>query len=258
VMNPGAHTYWKLVIPDIPPQAMAMIGQMQPKVSVIHTGEMMTIAGVQVEHVAMTTSMNLPIPAGAPGVPSTITTSLDLWVAEQYAGYSASAAVRSPISTMLGIDRMQAPGFVMRSVMRNSMLPGFEIESIVTKIAEEPAPADAFQIPADYTEVSSPFQSGPAFGGRPPIGGAQAPVKLIDMPPVYPPEAQAARVQGVVILEVMIGADGHVTDARVLRSIPELDQAAIDAVRQWVYSPTFINGQPAPVIITVTVNFTLR
>ena len=45
----------------------------------------------------------------------------------------------------------------MRHVMRNSMTPGVEIESVVTQIAEEPAPADAFEIPADYKEVSAPF-----------------------------------------------------------------------------------------------------
>ena len=47
-------------------------------------------------------------------------------------------------------------------------------------------------------------------------------------------------------------------DARILRSIPLLDQAALDAVRQWEYSPTLLNGVPVPVIMTVTVNFTLQ
>ena len=49
-----------------------------------------------------------------------------------------------------------------------------------------------------------------------------------------------------------------VTDAKVLRSIPLLDAAALDAVRQWVFTPTTLNGQPVPVIMTVTVNFTLQ
>jgi protein TonB len=75
--------------------------------------------------------------------------------------------------------------------------------------------------------------------------------------PWYPPEAQAARIQGVVILEAVIGVDGRVTDARILRSIPALDQAAVDAVRQWQYTPTLMNGVPVPVIMTVTVQFTL-
>jgi protein TonB len=74
---------------------------------------------------------------------------------------------------------------------------------------------------------------------------------------VYPPEAQAAGVSGVVILEVLIGGDGRVSNAKVLRSVPLLDQAAIDSVLQWEYTPTLLNGVPVPVLMTVTVNFTL-
>ena len=82
--------------------------------------------------------------------------------------------------------------------------------------------------------------------------------KVKDVQPTYPPIAQSARVQGVVILEATIGPDGRVQDVRVLRSIPLLDAAAIEAVRQWVYTPTLLNNVPVPVIMTVTVNFTLR
>ena len=77
------------------------------------------------------------------------------------------------------------------------------------------------------------------------------------MEPVYPQIARAAAVQGVVILELVIGEDGAVSNARVLRSIPLLDQPALDAVRQWRYEPTLLNGVPTPVIMTVTVNFSL-
>jgi len=89
-------------------------------------------------------------------------------------------------------------------------------------------------------------------------GNIQAPKKVKDVNPVYPPIAQSARVQGVVILEATIGPNGNVQDVRVLRSIPLLDAAAIEAVKQWAYTPTLLNGVPVPVIMTVTVNFTLR
>jgi protein TonB len=90
------------------------------------------------------------------------------------------------------------------------------------------------------------------------VGGAiTAPKQLKRVNPTYPPIAQSARVQGVVILEATIGPDGQVKDVRVLRSIPLLDQAAIDAVRQWEYTPTMLNNVPVPVIMTVTVQFTL-
>lgn len=85
----------------------------------------------------------------------------------------------------------------------------------------------------------------------------KAPRKVFNVEPVYPPVAQAARVSGVVIIEARIGTDGGVEDARVLRSIPLLDQAALDAVRQWRFVPTLLNGQAAPIMMTMTVNFTL-
>jgi TonB family protein len=90
------------------------------------------------------------------------------------------------------------------------------------------------------------------------VGGAiREPTRLKSVAPVYPAIARQARVQGVVILECTIGPDGHVKDVRVLRSIPLLDAAAVEAVQQWVYTPTLLNGVPVPVIMTVTVNFTL-
>ena len=88
-------------------------------------------------------------------------------------------------------------------------------------------------------------------------GGIRAPVKINDVRPVYPPAARQARVQGVVILEITIETDGAVSDARVLRSIPLLDQAALDTVRQWRYQPTLVNNAPVPVKMTAAVNFAL-
>jgi TonB family protein len=89
-------------------------------------------------------------------------------------------------------------------------------------------------------------------------GNIPPPQKTLDVRPVYPQEAKDAGIQGVVVLEATIGPDGKVTGAKVLRSIPELDQAALDAVRQWEFTTTQVNGAPVPVIMTVTVNFTLR
>jgi periplasmic protein TonB len=90
------------------------------------------------------------------------------------------------------------------------------------------------------------------------VGGQiKEPKKLKNVAPVYPDIAKQARVQGVVILECTISPQGKVTDVKVLRGIPLLDAAAIEAVKQWVYSPTLLNGVPVPVIMTVTVNFRL-
>ena len=89
-------------------------------------------------------------------------------------------------------------------------------------------------------------------------GNIKQPTKIKDVKPVYPAIAQSARVQGVVIIEAVIGPNGTVQEAKVLRSIPLLDAAALDAVKQWQFTPTLLNGVPVPVIMTVTVNFTLQ
>jgi len=89
-------------------------------------------------------------------------------------------------------------------------------------------------------------------------GNIRPPTRVVDAKPVYPAEARDAGVQGVVIIEAVIGKDGKVMSAKVLRSIPALDQAALDAVRQWEFTPTLLNDVPVNVMMTVTVNFTLQ
>ena len=84
-------------------------------------------------------------------------------------------------------------------------------------------------------------------------GAGFAQTKHVD--PIYPEAARSARVSGVVILEASIDVQGRVSDVRVLRSIPLLDRAALDAVRQWEYAPALLNGAPVPVIMTVTMQF---
>jgi TonB family protein len=88
-------------------------------------------------------------------------------------------------------------------------------------------------------------------------GNIKVPTKIKNVPPVYPPGAQDAGVQGVVIIEAVIDTTGGVQSAKILRSVPLLDQAALDAVKQWEFTPTTMNGQAVPVVMTVTVNFTL-
>ena len=81
------------------------------------------------------------------------------------------------------------------------------------------------------------------------------PMKTKDVRPVYPPEARAAGIQGVVILNAIIAPTGKVVDVSVVRSIPQLDAAAATAVRQWEFSITRVRGIPATVSLTVTVQF---
>ena len=89
-------------------------------------------------------------------------------------------------------------------------------------------------------------------------GDIVPPTKVKTVNPVYPAGAVSGKVQGQVWIEATIGPDGKVQAAKVLRSIPQLDQAALDAVRQWEFTPTLLNGVAVPVIMTVTVSFSLK
>jgi protein TonB len=90
------------------------------------------------------------------------------------------------------------------------------------------------------------------------VGGAiREPRKLRSVAPVYPDVAARGKIEGVVLLELGIRPDGRVEDVRVLRSIPLLDEAAIAAARQWLFSPTLVGGVPVSVTMTVSVRFSL-
>lgn len=109
------------------------------------------------------------------------------------------------------------------------------------------------------TVVSAPPPPPPPPPAPVRVGGeVRPPSKIRDAVPAYPAIAQAVRVEGTVIIDAVIDEQGRVQSTRVLRSIPLLDQAALAAVRQWVYTPTLLNGVPVPVVMTVTVMFRLR
>ena len=74
--------------------------------------------------------------------------------------------------------------------------------------------------------------------------------------PLYPPLAKQARIQGKVMLNAVIGKDGAIQNLTVASGHPLLVQAALDAVRQWVYQPTLLNGEPVEVVTQIEVNFT--
>jgi TonB family protein len=113
---------------------------------------------------------------------------------------------------------------------------------------------------ARATELVRNARLGPnALTGTQPlrVGGAiSEPKKIVDAKPVYPAEALAQNISGVVILEVVIDQNGNVREAKVLRPVAMLDQAALDAVRKWRFTPTLLNGTPVEVMMTVTVSFT--
>jgi len=116
--------------------------------------------------------------------------------------------------------------------------------------AKEQADAVAAKAQADAAARAKAKAAAIRVGGK-----IEPPIKMNDVKPVYPAIAKNAGVSGAVVIEATIGPDGKVIDAKVLRSIPLLDQAALDAVRQWEYRPKIVNGVAVPVIMTVTINF---
>ena len=90
------------------------------------------------------------------------------------------------------------------------------------------------------------------------IGGNVQQAKLVSQPkPVYPPLAKQARISGVVHLAAIIGKEGNVINLAVISGHPLLIPSAIEAVKQWVYQTTLLNGEPVEVITQIDVNYTL-
>jgi protein TonB len=152
------------------------------------------------------------------------------------AGFVAPVEVPTEIRPEEGLDLGGAEGGIEGGV--EGGVPGGVVGAIVAGIPEAPPP---------------PAPKAVRVGGD-----IREPRKVVDVAPVYPRLALEAGVQGVVILEATIDPRGRVVNATVLRGLPMLDEAALEAVRQWVYTPTLLGGVPTPVIMTVTVNFRFR
>jgi periplasmic protein TonB len=149
--------------------------------------------------------------------------------------------------------------------------PVEEPDAVQPELPPEP-PVDFLAMPSDaVVSGGSLLDAGslPAVTPPPPpalrppdpvrVGGAiRPPERILQVAPEYPAIARASRTTGVVILEAVIAEDGSVRDVRVLRSVPLLDAAAMDAVRKWRFTPTLLNGVPVPIVMTVTVSFTLN
>jgi TonB family protein len=98
----------------------------------------------------------------------------------------------------------------------------------------------------------------PATGPRIRVGGNVLAANLLSqVKPAYPAEARSSRIQGTVKFGVLVGTDGHVNDLILISGNPALVQSSVEAVHQWVYRPTLLNGQPVEVTSIIDVNYTL-
>jgi protein TonB len=225
------------VVPAYPAEARSIDG------SAIVTLRVTLDEAGRVAEIRQPSNPVVAVPPGTPRNPAALTAAADAL------GRSAISAVRQ------WTYDPPAKGPITFTVMI-SFRPG--VEPTVTQDNSRPSPSGA--VAGGVVGCVGGGHPGSAPAGNAPVrvgGQIRQPPLLRRVNPLYPPEARAEGVQGVVILEAVIGVDGRVCDTRILRSIPLLDQAAIDAVRQWEYKPTLLNGAPVPVIVTVTVPFTL-
>lgn len=140
--------------------------------------------------------------------------------------------------------RPELPGIVVSDVGLEGGIVGGVTGGIVGGLAAAPPP---------------PPPPPPAPKQTVRIGGnIQAPALVKRVEPTYPDIALVAKVTGLVILEATVAADGTVESVRVLRSVKFLDQAAVDAVKQWRYSPLVLNGTATPFVLSVTLNFSVK
>lgn len=204
------------------------------------------------------------------------------------------AAVIAPLAAV--VPAPDLPGFNVHDYVATVAPPDpppvpkpVVARNAVPTVSDAPSPADSSAAPADAATptggggflppgpgVSSP-DSLAGFGGPGSTPGALAPApapveeklfrvggiirepkKVLHVAPEYPELARRAGVEGVVVLEAVVDVSGRVSQVRVLRTVALLDAAAVNAVRQWRYSPTQLNGVPVPVLMTVTVRFALR
>ncbi|HSR08519.1 MAG TPA: TonB family protein [Bryobacteraceae bacterium] len=128
------------------------------------------------------------------------------------------------------------------------------VEVMINKLVWEPALTGkefVFVIPEGATEIASPTKANVS-------GTIQAATLIKRVSPEYPADAKAARIQGTVRFRALLGKDGTVKDLQLLSGHPMLVQAARDAVKQWVYRPTLLNGEPVEVQTQIDMNFRLE
>jgi protein TonB len=164
----------------------------------------------------------------------------------------APAAPSNAAAPIVAPDRIPEPSSVSESShVSDAGLPDIGTGPIPAGLPE----GIGSGTPPPAPPVPPPPTQPPAFVR--PGGVIREPRPLVHPAPTYPDIARQARVEGLVILEATIDERGEVTGARVLRSVPLLDDAALTAVRQWRYTPTLLNGVPVRVLMTITFNFRL-
>jgi hypothetical protein len=163
-----ARTWWKVEIGGADAEMTAMLAQMKPEVTTKRTGEFTTVAGLRAERVSLLMVMPIPLPDGVDQLPPELLAMIpkeirmegDSWLSDAHAKYTKGMArvlSQGPLASM-GLDKMMGgiEGLSVRQVMRMSMLAGYELETLMLKVAEEDVPDSVFDMPTGYKEIPMP------------------------------------------------------------------------------------------------------
>ncbi len=150
------------------------------------------------------------------------------------------------------LPEMKAPSPDLLAGASGPAIPG-DPNSVLYGATMNPA-----QIPGPEAPRLAPQSTAPVTRAPVRVGGQVQAAKLVhQVTPVYPPLARQARISGIVRLEAVISRSGLIESLQVMSGHPLLTQAALDAVRQWVYQPTLLNTVPVEVLTQIDVNFKL-
>jgi len=166
----------------------------------------------------------------------------------------------APAARMLQGSKLVAPAAVPKHVYKINDVPAAPALGGTTSLAEPGAGGNALLFASGDTGPPPPAfpPAKPKASGPVRIGGVVAEANIISrVQPIYPPLAKAARVEGIVEFTAAISKQGKVEKLRLLRGHPLLVDAARNAILQWQYRPTMLNGEPVDVLTTITVNFRL-
>jgi len=158
----------------------------------------------------------------------------------------SKAIMRSAFTIPSAMTLKDAVVFGFEDADKNPVFLSLRISNLYAEGAEAGAPVVKEPTPAEAGTTKGQAAAKPVI---------VAPRLIRQVPPVFPETAKKAGLEGTVVLSVTLDDKGRVIKARVIRSIPELDQAAFDAVRQWTYEPMTVDGKPKPVVLTVNVDF---
>ena len=160
--------------------------------------------------------------------------------------FEAPPRIPSRVNTIIDA----APAEFVIGTSQGPSVPTIGVPDSIGQISAPPPPTPAPKNEPTKTTAATPTQVRVS-------SGLQAAKLIAQIKPIYPALAKQARVQGVVRLQATIARDGSIQQLSVLMGHPLLVSAAVDAVKQWRYSPTVLNGSPVEVLTQIDVNFTL-